>query len=60
MYKSFGLHPFIQRLRAHPGFSSADRELIAEAEAAIASGKPREAVLQRLQQLLGQSAQPAR
>jgi hypothetical protein len=34
--------------------------LIAEAEAAIASGKPREAVLQRLQQLLGQSAQPAR
>jgi hypothetical protein len=33
MYKPFELHPFIQRLRAHPGFSSADRELIAEAEA---------------------------
>jgi TPR repeat protein len=33
MYKSFVLHPFIKRLRAHPGFSSADRELIAEAEA---------------------------
>ena len=33
MYKSFELHPFIQRLRAHPGFSSADRELAAEAEA---------------------------
>ena len=33
MYKSFELHPFIERLRAHPDFSSADRELIAEAEA---------------------------
>ena len=33
MYKSFVPHPFIERLRAHPGFSSADRELIAEAEA---------------------------
>jgi hypothetical protein len=33
MYTSFVLHPFIQRLRAHPGLASADRELIAEAEA---------------------------
>jgi TPR repeat protein len=33
MYKSFVLHPFIERLRVHPGFSSADRELVAEAEA---------------------------
>jgi hypothetical protein len=33
MYKSFELHPFIQRLRAHPGLASADRELITEAEA---------------------------
>jgi hypothetical protein len=33
MYKPFVLHPFIQRLREHPGFASADRELIAEAEA---------------------------
>jgi hypothetical protein len=33
MYKSFALHPFIQRLRAHPGFSSADPALVAEAEA---------------------------
>ncbi len=33
MYKSFVPHSFIERLRANPGFSSADRELIAEAEA---------------------------
>jgi hypothetical protein len=33
MYTPFVLHPFIERLRAQPGFSSADPELIAEAEA---------------------------
>ena len=36
MSKSFVPHPFIQRLRANPAYgnySSADRELIAEAEA---------------------------
>jgi hypothetical protein len=34
--------------------------LIAEAEQAIAAGKPREAVLERLRQLLNQSTQPSR
>jgi hypothetical protein len=29
MYKSFVLYPFVERLRAHPGFASADREFIA-------------------------------
>ena len=33
MYESFVLHPLIERLRAHPAFASADRELIVEAEA---------------------------
>jgi TPR repeat protein len=47
MYKSFVLHPFIQRLRAHPGFSSADRELIAEAEAHPAYCLASRAFLQR-------------
>ena len=47
MYKSFELHPFIQRLRAHPGFSSADRELIAEAEAHPAYCSASRACVQR-------------
>jgi TPR repeat protein len=29
----YNLHPFIVRLREHPGFASADRKLVAEAEA---------------------------
>jgi hypothetical protein len=33
MYKSFAPHPFIEPLRAHPGFASGDPALIAEAEA---------------------------
>jgi len=47
MYKSFVLHPFIERLRAHPGFSSADPELIAEAEAHPAYCLASRACLQR-------------
>jgi hypothetical protein len=47
MYKSFVLHPFIQRLRAHPGLASADRELIAEAEAHPAYCLASRACLQR-------------
>jgi TPR repeat protein len=47
MYKSFVLHPFIERLRAHPGFSSADRELIAEAEAHPAYCSASRACVQR-------------
>jgi hypothetical protein len=52
MYKSFVLHPFIQRLRAHPGFSSADRELIAEAEAHPAYCLVSRACLQRWEAML--------
>jgi hypothetical protein len=47
MYKSFVLHPFIERLRAHPGFSSADPELISEAEAHPAYCLASRACLQR-------------
>jgi hypothetical protein len=47
MYKPFALHPFIQRLRAHPGFASSDRELIAEAEAHPAYCLASRACLQR-------------
>jgi hypothetical protein len=47
MYKPFVLHPFIERLRAHPGFASADRELIAEAEAHPAYCSASRACVQR-------------
>jgi TPR repeat protein len=47
MYKSFVLHPFIERLRAHPAFASGDRELIAEAEAHPAYCLASRACLQR-------------
>jgi hypothetical protein len=50
MYKSFVLHPFIQRLRAHPGFSSADPALVAEAEAHPAYCLASRACLQRYRQ----------
>jgi hypothetical protein len=52
MYKSFVLHPFIERLRAHPGFASADRELIAEAEAHPAYCLASRAFLQRWEAML--------
>ena len=52
MYKPFVLHPFIQRLRAHPGFSSADRELIAEAEAHPAYCLVSQACVQRWEAML--------
>jgi len=52
MYKSFELHPFIERLRAHPGFSSADRELIAEAEAHPAYCLVSRACVQRWEAML--------
>ena len=45
-------HPFIQRLRTHPGFSSADRELIAEAEAHPAYCLASRAFLQRWEAML--------
>jgi hypothetical protein len=52
MYKSFVLHPFIERLRANPGFSSADRELIAEAEAHPAYCLASRACVQRWEAML--------
>jgi hypothetical protein len=52
MYKSFVLHPFIERLRAHPGFASADRELIAEAEAHPAYCMASRACVQRWEAML--------
>jgi TPR repeat protein len=52
MHTSFELHPFIQRLLAHPGFSSADRELIAEAEAHPAYCMASRAILQRWEAML--------
>ncbi len=52
MYKSFVLHPFIQRLRAHPGLASADREHIAEAEAHPAYCLASRACLQRWKAML--------
>ena len=51
-YKSFVPHPFIERLRANPGFSSADRELIAEAEAHPAYCLVSRACLQRWEAML--------
>ena len=45
-------HPFIQRLRAHPGFASADRELIAEAEAHPAYCLASRACVQRWEAML--------
>jgi hypothetical protein len=52
MYKSFVPHPFIERLRANPGFSSADRELIAEAEAHPAYCLVSRACVQRWEAML--------
>jgi TPR repeat protein len=52
MYKSSVLHPFIERLRVHPGFASADRKLIAEAEAHPAYCFASRACMQRWEALL--------
>ena len=52
MYKSFVPHSFIERLRANPGFSSADRELIAEAEAHPAYCLVSRACVQRWEAML--------
>jgi hypothetical protein len=52
MYKSFVPHPFIEHLRANLGFSSADRDLAAEAEAHFAYCLASRACVQRWEAML--------